>query len=467
MPSTSVMIDGAQFLSKTATGIGSYARALASALKSSGCTVSVLYGRPVRRGEFPLSPAVQVFGNDPPLPRWARPLRYATSFAAVALGAARRARAVPVPIDGLDLSAFEPALPACDEVLNANRLFDRAQFLFAMRRRFVKLDVPRTCKSAHWTGPLAIKARGIPNLYTLHDLIPLQFPHFVVDVGARSADLHASIAREADHIVTVSETSKRHIVDLLKVPEDRVSVTYEPVPDLRRLARPDAERLVESVYGVRPGSYALHLGAVEPKKNLKRLIEAFLLADPRMPLLTVGPLGWLYESDLALIDSVGGHARSAGRAPVRRLGYLPRPHVVALLQCARFLVFPSLYEGFGLPVLEAMQLGVPVLTSSAGSLPEVAGDAALLVSPLDVSAMAEQIRRLANDQDLCAELSRRGPAQAAKFSEGRYRQRLADAYRKVGVEIGGAEFVRAAAARPREPQRDLASPPGVAYPPAA
>jgi glycosyltransferase involved in cell wall biosynthesis len=459
------MIDGAQFLGRKATGIGTYARALASALKASGCAVSVLYGRPVRSGELPLSPALQVFGNDPPLPRWRRPLHQAVSFAAVALGAAGRARAVPVPIDGLDLSAFEPALPACDEVLNADRLFDRAQLLFAMRRRFVRLDAPRSCKAAHWAGPLAIKARGIPNLYTLHDLIPLQFPHFVVDVGARSADLHASIAREADHIVTVSETSKRHIVELLKVPEDRVSVTYEPVPDLPRLARADAERLVESVYGVRPGAYALHLGAIEPKKNLKRLIEAFLLADPRIPLLTVGPLGWLYENDVALMDSVASHARSAGRAPLRRLGYLSRPHVVALLQCARFLVFPSLYEGFGLPVLEAMQLGVPVLTSSAGSLPEVAGDAALLVPPLDVGAMAEEIRRLANDRDLCAELSRRGPAQAAKFSPERYRQRLADTYRKVGVEIDGEEFARAA--RSREPQKGVVQSQGIAYPPAA
>src|SRR5690606_38578309 len=127
-----------------------------------------------------------------------------------------------------------------------------------------------------------------------------------------------------------------------------------------------------------------------------------------------------------------------GPAPVRRLGYLPRRHVVALIQHARFLAFPSLCEGFGLPVLEAMQLGVPVLTSNTGALAEVSEDAAILVPPLDVGAMAQQIRRLASDSDLCRELAARGPLQAAKFGFDAYRHRLAAAYCKIGVDIGTA-----------------------------
>jgi glycosyltransferase involved in cell wall biosynthesis len=438
------MIDGAQFLAKKATGIGSYGRTLAKTLRSAGCNVSVLYGGHARPGALPLSLAVQVFGNEPPEPGWRRSARAIGSAGAMAMGRGGYARAVPVPTDAVDLSGFDPALPACDEVWNASGIYARAHALFAMKRRLMKLKVPRTCDVAHWIGPLAVKALGVPNIYTLHDLIPLQFPHFVIDVGARSAYLHAAIARQADHIITVSETSKRHIVDLLEVPEDRVSVTYQPVPDLPRLPTRDAERLVECVYGVSPGAYALYVGAIEPKKNLKRLIEAFVLADAGMPLLMIGPLGWLYEDDLALMDSVAGHTRDGGPAPVRRLGYLPRRHVVALLQCARFLVFPSLCEGFGLPVLEAMQLGVPVLTSNTGALAEVSGDAALLVPPLDVGAMAEQIRRLANDSDLCRELAGRGPPQAAKFDFEGYRHRLAAAYRKIGVDIHNAGIVHAA-----------------------
>jgi glycosyltransferase involved in cell wall biosynthesis len=438
------MIDGAQFLTKQATGIGSYGRTLAKTLRFAGCNVSVLYGGHAKPGVLSTSLAMQVFGNEPPEPEWRRSAREIRSIAAIAMGRGGYARAVPVPTEAVDLSGFDPALPACDEVLSASGIYARANALFARKRRLVKLKVPPTCDVAHWTGPLAIKALAVPNIYTLHDLIPLQFPHFVIDVGARSADLHAAIAREADHIITVSETSKRQIVDLLKVPEERVSVTYQPVPDLPRLPTRDAERLVECVYGVSPGAYALYVGAIEPKKNLRRLFEAFVLADAGMPLLMAGPLGWLFEDDLALMDSVAGHTRAGGPTPFRRLGYLPRPHVSALLQCSRFLVFPSLCEGFGLPVLEAMQLGVPVLTSNTGALAEVSGDAAVLVPPLDVGAMAEQIRRLANDNDLCRELAGRGPPQAAKFGFDGYRLRLAAAYRKVGVDIHTSDIMHAA-----------------------
>lgn len=488
---TPVLIDGSHFLSRTATGIGSYARTLAAALRTSGCRVAVLYGQRVQeRQARHLRLAAQVFGNEPPRSRRLQLLGEILFLLRAAMGGGR-SRALPVPLDGVDLSAFEPRLPQCDQVLNAHALFERAHRLFIMKERFIELDLPFPFKAAHWTAPFAIKARGLPNIYTIHDLVPLQFPHFTIDFAGQSVELHAEIARRADHIVTVSETSKRHIVELLKVRDDRVSVTYQPVPDLPQIARADAERLVEAVYGAKPGAYALHLGAIEPKKNLRRLMEAFLLAGLDVPLLLAGPLGWLYDEELALIDVIanqwrgmmigrpcdamrgngtcradGPSVRQNGMWPndvealrhdgahllaappprfygvwpdtgplIRRLGYLPRHHVVALVQCARFLVFPSIYEGFGLPVLEAMQLGVPVLTSNAGSLPEVAGDAAVLVDPLDVTGMAREIRRLGNDGDLRAELARRGPPQAARFNREFYRGQLALAYRKVGVEL--------------------------------
>ena len=112
-------------------------------------------------------------------------------------------------------------------------------------------------------------------------------------------------------------------------------------------------------------------------------------------------------------------------------------------------LFPSLHEGFGLPVLEAMQLGVPVLTSNSSSLPEVVGEAAIVVDPLSVSAMAREIERLAIDADLRSELSRRGPKQAAKFGKEQYRARLAEAYKKVGVELSKELGVRKSPERER------------------
>ena len=292
----------------------------------------------------------------------------------------------------------------------------------------------------------------MPNIYTLHDLIPLQYPHFVSGYGDRTFQMHEIIGREADHIITVSEASKRNIVEILQVPDDRVSVTYQPVPTLPAIDSEDAERIVEMVYGAKPGQYSLFLGAIEPKKNIKRLIEAYLLSGVACPLLLAGPLGWLYKDEVKFINVVNKSqqttrlmsakstveaiaAANGADLRVRRLGYLPRQHVVALLKCAKFFVFPSICEGFGLPVLEAMQLGVPVLTSNASSLPEVAGDAAVLVDPMKVTDIASGLRQIDADADLRLELSRKGPAQAARFSPEYCQGLLMEAYRRAGIPM--------------------------------
>lgn len=431
----SILIDGSQFLSKTATGIGSYGRTLAASLRAFDCNVNILYGQRVkwREGEPLVGIASQVFGNTPPTSRWRRVLSEVPSLLSAAIRRSETA-IVSVPLRGIELAAFDPPLPPCNHVWNADAVFERGSRRFAVTDRLLPVTPPDGVCLAHWTAPVGVMARRVPNIFTLHDMIPLQFPYFVVDRGARSAKLHRAIAQQADLIVTVSNSSKQQIMKLLAVSEDRVAVTYQPIQPLPKVSLEDAERLLETVYHAKPGQYALFVGAIEPKKNLKRLIEAFLLAAPGIPLLIVGPIGWLCDDELALLDLLADEVQKKDR-PVRRLGYLPRRHVVALMQCARFFVFPSVHEGFGLPVLEAMSLGIPVLTSSTSSLPEVAGNAAVQVDPLDVSDLTRGIRRLANDVDLRAELARRGPVQAAKFTPEIYRERLAAAYAKVGVRL--------------------------------
>lgn len=432
----SILIDGTQCLSKTATGIGSYTRTLAAALRALGCGIGVVYDQRVRwrKNDPDIVIATQVFGHTAPGMEWMRRLREAPSFLKAAVGRGGKVRAVAVRSEGIELAAFDPPLPSCDHVWNAEALFHRASRYFAMNGRFTTLTPPDGVTAAHWTAPVAVEARNIANIYTLHDLIPLQFPYFVADRNGRSAKLHAAIARHADLIVTVSEASKRHIIELLGVSEERIAVTYQPVPHLPKVSQEDAERLVETIYRAKPGGYALFVGAIEPKKNLKRLMEAFLLAAPGIPLLIVGPIGWLCDDELALLATLSEDVRTEDR-PIRRLGYLPRRHVVALMQCARFLVFPSVCEGFGLPALEAMALGLPVLTSNTTSLPEVVGDAALQVDPLDIAELAKGIRTLANDADLRAALTARGRVQVKAFSVELYRERLAAAYSKVGVRL--------------------------------
>ena len=453
--SPAVVVDGSHFFNATGTGIASYARGLVSSLRAAGCSVSVLYGRPIasKAVASSLDLASQVFGTSPEPRRIERALRLASVAFRARFGFCGRATAELISTHGIDMKAIEPPLPEADIVLNTPSLYERADIVFRMSSRFTELSLPPGIAAAHWTSPIPVRAKGVPNIYTLHDLIPLQFPYFVIDKGGRGARLHAKIAEQADLIVTVSEASKRHIVELLNVAPDNVHVTYQSCPSLSQMPREFAERLVRDVYGVKPDGYALFLGALEPKKNVRRLMEAFLLANINMPLLIAGPLGWLYDKDLDLIETIGRNALplSTGEddqvallrrallpgmgSPIRRLGYLPRSHATALLQCARFFTFPSIYEGFGLPVLESMQLGVPVLTSNTSSLPEVAGDAAVQVNPFSINELTEGIRSLASDGDLRGELVRRGHIQASKFGPEIYKMRLGEAYQKVGVEM--------------------------------
>jgi len=169
---------------------------------------------------------------------------------------------------------------------------------------------------------------------------------------------------------------------------------------------------IKARYGIR-GDYLLYLGTLQPRKNLVRLVEAFAYLQPRpaaLQLVLAGQKGWLYDELFARVGSLGlgDHVVFAG--------YVAEDDKAALLSGALSLVYPSLYEGFGMPVLEAMACGTPVLTSNVSSLPEVAGDAALLVDPLDVNAIAAGISRLMTDADLRKVLVEKGHAQLRKFS---------------------------------------------------
>jgi len=430
---TTVLVDGSYLLRRDQTGISSYAWTLAATLHELGAEVSLLLGSGAApaRSLPAIGLAAQVLGNAPergPVMRRLRLLRQ-TRF-----GLQRRLTAVPIVADNIDLTSLDPPLPPHQAVFNASDFFEHARAVFALSGRFTAIELPGRADVAHWTSPVPLAARNMANVYTLHDLVPLRFPHFTIDRNGRAARLHAAVARRADHIITVSERSAEDIVRILGVSADRVSVTYQPVVPLTSLPPEDAARLVADIYGAEPGGYVFFSGAMEPKKNLARLIEAFIVANTGMQLLLAGTPGWL-SSDVAELLS---RFEKAARPPVRHLGYLPRRHIAALMQGACFFAFPSIYEGFGLPVVEAMSLGVPVLTSTGGALPEVAGDAAELVDPLDAGAITRGIRKLAADAGLRAELARRGRERAARFSGGAYAERLCGAYCRFGVSLGPA-----------------------------
>lgn len=436
---TKVLVDGSYLLKPDQTGISSYARTLAATLHELGAEVSLLLGsRTARLKSLPaVALADQVLGNAPERGRIIRRLQLVgqTRF-----GLRRRLTAVSVVADAIDLASFDPPLPPHQALFNASNFLEHALVAFALSGRFTSIELEGQANVAHWTSPAPLAAPRMANIYTLHDLVPLQFPHLTVDINGRAARVHAAIAQRADHIITVSECSAEDIARVLGVSADRISVTYQPVMPVTPLPREDAERLVFDIYGAEPGRYVFFCGAMEPKKNLGRLIEAFIVAGTGMQLLLAGSSGWRNGDVTGLLSRF----EKAARPPVRHLGYLPRRHMTALMQGACFFAFPSIYEGFGLPVVEAMSLGVPVLTSSGGALPEVAGNAAELVDPLDIGAMAQGIRKLAADLGLRGELARRGHERAARFSSEAYAERLRLAYGRFGVSLGpvaGADVV--------------------------
>ena len=283
--------------------------------------------------------------------------------------------------------------------------------------------------------PLAVK--GCPNIYTIHDLVPLRLPHTTLDDKKHVYRLLTKLARTADHIVTVSEYSRQDIIRELGVDEKRVTNTYQAVDvPAEVLARSKDEIATElhALFGLEFREYFLFCGAIEPKKNVSRLIDAYAASGTKYPLILAGGGGWQNDGDLRKIDAErfvnfridGGVVRRERQ--VQRLEYLPRDQLMALIRGARALLFPSIYEGFGLPVVEAMLLGTPVVTSNVSSLPEVAGDAALLVDPYSTEAISRAIVALDQDDDLCRDHSQRGQVQAQKFSADAYDGRLSALY---------------------------------------
>jgi glycosyltransferase involved in cell wall biosynthesis len=283
----------------------------------------------------------------------------------------------------------------------------------------------------HWTYPLPIVVEGARNIYTVHDLVPLRLPHTTLDDKGYHLNLIRTCIAEAAAICTVSQASRADILRIFPESAGKVINTYQSI-DLPEQTLPEAAELgdfLDGVFGLQPRGYFLFFGALEPKKNIGRLVEAYLSSGTSAPLLLVGGRGWKSQAELSLVglrnDNLPGGPR------IRRIDYLPFGTLLRLIRGARAVLFPSLYEGFGLPVAEAMALGTATLTSTEASLPEIAGDASVQVDPYDVQAIADGIRRLDKDEALRRRLEAAGPGQAARFGGGPYRAALAAMYAEV------------------------------------
>jgi glycosyltransferase involved in cell wall biosynthesis len=273
--------------------------------------------------------------------------------------------------------------------------------------------------------------RNYKSVITIHDLAFLLYPHFLTQDSARHYGQIDQAVKRADHIIAVSESTKQDTIRLLGVPESKISVIYEAAnPVYRPVDKRRARAYVKRTHGLE--DYLLFVSTVEPRKNLPTLLHAFrALRDQykvKTALAVVGREGWLSQGTFALVDKL--ELKDA----VHFLGRVPLEDLVQLYNGARALVHPSFYEGFGLPPLEAMLCGVPVICSNVSALPEVVGDAALLVAPAEISEWTVAMWRVLRDQELKAEMQAKGYTRAECFSVEKTARQTLEVYKRVIFE---------------------------------
>ena len=284
---------------------------------------------------------------------------------------------------------------------------------------------------AHFTNGMMPIGSPVSTIVTVHDMSLRLYPqcHPVRRLLLNRPLMHIAI-RQAAAIVTVSDSARRDLLRFHGIPADRVSVVHEaaspafrPITDRAWLDR------VRSRYGL-PSRFVLYVGTIEPRKNLPRLMKAFAEARRRgLPhhLVCVGPYGWSSRDLAGRIDQLGI------RDAVHFTGYAPFEDLPVIYNLGDFFVFPSLYEGFGLPVVEAMASGLPVITSNTSSLGEIAADAACTIDPTNTDAMADAMMNVATDEALRRDLSDRGLLRAQAFSWTQTAKEMLAVYHRVAL----------------------------------
>ena len=306
----------------------------------------------------------------------------------------------------------------------------------ALLSGILKLPLPNSRAIArdidlfHATDHHIPRIHGVPTVATIMDVIPMLHPEWIKnDLRSLKSWLFAAAIRKADHIITISEYSKQDMVEHLKIAPERISVTplgVEPIYFERIEA--EQRRAVLDKHGLQPGFF-LFVGTLQPRKNLLRVLQAFQQLPDAVrkahPLVIVGRDGWNNEELLPQLHAL--EQKGEGRW----LSYLPQSDVLTLLQSASALVFASLYEGFGLPVIEAFAAQCPVIASNSTSVPEVSGNAAWPVDPYSVESISAAMQDVLDQSTLREEKIQLGLARAHHYNWNECARQTLDVYRKV------------------------------------
>jgi glycosyltransferase involved in cell wall biosynthesis len=414
-----ILLDGYNLELPEGTGVKTYGVGLARTLAGLGARVSVL--RSCRWSKYPVVQEALLHSRDPRC----SPFDLLYSGVRALAGLSPPAREV-VPSDTVVKRGHDHALAGLARTVYVSpHCFRLANTLFRLAGKALKLRMPAPVDVWHATYPLPITIQRARKITTIHDLIPLRLPWTTWD----DKPFFDRVVREAlatsDLIVTDSESAREDILTLYRVNPQRVRVVYPAVPPRQADLPHELLRRVLALYGLAEEGYFLFVGAVAPRKNLSRLCQALQLLRPRLPLVAAGPQDKYSDEELR-------HARPLlERKQLILLDHVPAAHLPALYAGALFLVFPSLYEGFGLPAVEAMAHGCPVLAANTSSLPEVCGEAALYLDPYNVDDMAEKIAVMLEDEKLRRDLRKKGDQRLLRFSANHHRHQLAEAYAAV------------------------------------
>lgn len=299
------------------------------------------------------------------------------------------------------------------QAFQARDVFREAQVFFSIYKRPMPIRLPGIPGIMHWSYPLPLQAIGWRNLYTVHDVMPLD-PDIPSPVnGPRLRSMLDALCASGGDFVTVSDTARTQIVARMGWPANKIATCHQAA-DI-----PSVRNGTELPNGLRRGDYLLYVGAVEARKNLIRLLEAYKTSGITTPLVISGPDG---------LDAAAINAHIAATRGAIRLELQTRDTVVQLIAGARALILVSLAEGFGLPVVEAMALGTPVLSANVPALAEVGGGATLLVDPLNLMAIRKGLTAIDGDSVLRDRLSALGLKRARHFALEPYARRLLKLY---------------------------------------
>lgn len=271
--------------------------------------------------------------------------------------------------------------------------------------------------------------RNCKSVITIHDLAFLLYPHFLTKESARYYGQIDQAVRNTDHIIAVSQSTRQDTINLLGVSERKITVIHEAAnPIFGPVDASTARNHVTETYGI-DREFILFVSTIEPRKNLPGLLQAYrrLLDEYKCSegLVLAGARGWLSQEVYEMVQSLDLDDH------VRFLGRVPSEHLVYLYNAARLLVHPSFYEGFGLPPLEAMTCGTPTVVSNVSALPEVVGDASILIDPNDIDDLTVAMWRALSDEELRACLITKGLKRASKFSWTQAAEETLAVYRRV------------------------------------